>query len=321
LQYEPIKILVGFDNGIGNFIIFTQALQALYKHFQTPVYFMVSGAWNSGIRDSIVELASQCYFIEEVLEYPKDYQLKKWDYKFMSFHSNFIDPMFTAFHGSNFDWEKAESWGVSFLAESTYYHCELVDRFGINIWPKQFCPYDDEHRFMEYLNPGYIAISNSYLRTNQGELDRKQYAHWNEVIKTIHCLYDERDIVLLGGDDDREWAQEIQDNHPYIFDFTGETSILETAGIIKHAAAILSTDTGCYHIADALGTPGIVLFGATLVSKNGPLNNNLKIIRSPLSCAPCQGTMLWEMCQSRTTCMDYIDPGLVIATLRNIISV
>jgi ADP-heptose:LPS heptosyltransferase len=314
-----MKILVGFDNGIGNFIIFTQALRAIAEYFNSPVYLMLSSRWSGGVKNAVESLAKACPFVERVLEYPKDFKLEKWDYTFMSFHSNFLDPMFSTFHGGEFDWDRAESWAGGFLSESVYYHCEVAQKFGINSWPDQFCPYDEDSEFVTSLNPGYICISNSYLRTKQGELDRKTYPHWSEVIKTIHCLNDERDIVLIGGKDDQDWAGTLMEDHPYLIDYTGQTTILETAGVIKNADAILSTDTGCYHIADALGVPGVVIFGATLVSKNGPLNNSLVVVRSPLPCAPCQGTMFWEMCQSRDKCMKNIDPGLVIAALKKVI--
>lgn len=316
-----MKILIGFDNGIGNFIIFTQALRAIAEYFNNKIYLMLSSKWESDVKTAVEMLANACPFVESVVEYPKDFKLEKWDHTFMSFHSNFLDPMFTAFHGNEFDWDNAELWANSFLSESAYYHCEIVEKFGINSWPDQFCPCDNESEFVELLNPGYICISNSYLRTKQGELDRKAYPHWSEVIKSIHCLDDGRDIVLLGGKDDSEWATELMEDHPYLVDYTGKTTILETAGVINNADAIISTDTGCYHIADALGVPGVVLFGPTLVSKNGPLNRTLIPVRSPLPCAPCQGTMFWEMCQGREKCMKNIDPGLVVAALRKVIDI
>lgn len=48
------------------------------------------------------------------------------------------------------------------------------------------------------------------------------------------------------------------------------TNLRELAWLLKHARAVVGADTGPLHLADALGTPSIALFGPTIPWRNGP---------------------------------------------------
>ncbi|MEZ4901528.1 MAG: glycosyltransferase family 9 protein [Spirosomataceae bacterium] len=50
-------------------------------------------------------------------------------------------------------------------------------------------------------------------------------------------------------------------NHPYFHDFCGQYSILQTAEIIRQANYFIGIDSGPAHLANAVGTEGILLFG------------------------------------------------------------
>jgi ADP-heptose:LPS heptosyltransferase len=73
------------------------------------------------------------------------------------------------------------------------------------------------------------------------------------------------------------------------------------------------------HIADALNVPLIVLFGSTLASKNGPyMNKKARLVQSLLSCAPCQNTPNFHICETYQ-CMADISPGDVMGELFRLI--
>lgn len=52
--------------------------------------------------------------------------------------------------------------------------------------------------------------------------------------------------------------------------------------------SFICTDGGVFHIFDALGVPGLAIFGPTADIKNGPLNPRVSKFRSSISCSPCQ---------------------------------
>jgi heptosyltransferase-2 len=70
-------------------------------------------------------------------------------------------------------------------------------------------------------------------------------------------------------------------------DFTGKIDILKTASLIAQCRVMVTNDTGLMHLACAVGTPVIALFGSTNPCWTGPLGQNHSVIRKPLPCSPC----------------------------------
>lgn len=69
--------------------------------------------------------------------------------------------------------------------------------------------------------------------------------------------------------------------------WAGDLDLIELVGLIKLATLMLTIDTGPLHIADAVGTPVVSLFGPTEPSCWGPRNENSVVISRDLSCKPC----------------------------------
>jgi heptosyltransferase I len=67
----------------------------------------------------------------------------------------------------------------------------------------------------------------------------------------------------------------------------GRTSLKTLAAVYRMACAAISTDTGPMHIAAAVGTPVVALFGPTAPWRTGPHGKNHTILRVGLDCSPC----------------------------------
>ena len=61
---------------------------------------------------------------------------------------------------------------------------------------------------------------------------------------------------------------------PYTVNLMEQTNLLELAALEKMAALHISSDTGPLHIANAVHTPIIALFGPTLPDRSGPYGND-----------------------------------------------
>ncbi|MGV8878419.1 MAG: lipopolysaccharide heptosyltransferase II [Sphingobacteriaceae bacterium] len=74
-----------------------------------------------------------------------------------------------------------------------------------------------------------------------------------------------------------------------LLNYSGSTSLNELVDLMANATLVLTTDSGPAHLANSIGTPVIVLFGAGDERNTAPYNKqNLHIIRSgKLSCEPC----------------------------------
>ena len=112
-------------------------------------------------------------------------------------------------------------------------------------------------------------------------------AQMADCAEILHKKY-QFDVVLLGGKDDQELAREAaartktpMTNH------VGQTSLREAVGIIQRAAIAVGPDTGLMHIAAAVKTPVVSLWGATSPARTGPYDNAHLVIQGKAPCVPC----------------------------------
>jgi heptosyltransferase I len=67
----------------------------------------------------------------------------------------------------------------------------------------------------------------------------------------------------------------------------GATSLRELAALYRMASILLTTDSGPMHLAAAVGTPVMALFGPTSPERTGPYGHGHIVIRHGLPCSPC----------------------------------
>jgi heptosyltransferase I len=70
-------------------------------------------------------------------------------------------------------------------------------------------------------------------------------------------------------------------------DLGGKTSLRDLACLYKKAMLLVSTDSGPMHLAAAVGTPVVALFGPTDAKRTGPYGAAHTVITKNLSCQPC----------------------------------
>jgi heptosyltransferase-3 len=95
--------------------------------------------------------------------------------------------------------------------------------------------------------------------------------------------------VLLGGSDqDIDLAQQIRQvakSKPIIM--AGRTTIKQFAVIAKKSALFVGSDSGAMHIAAAVGTPMVALFGPSNPDEWGPRGGAVEVIYKGLDCRIC----------------------------------
>jgi heptosyltransferase I len=90
----------------------------------------------------------------------------------------------------------------------------------------------------------------------------------------------------------------------------GETSLSELSYLYRKALLVITTDSGPMHLAVAVGTPVIALFGPTDPQRTGPYGEGHTIIRIDLPCSPC----FLKNCRTKK-CMQDISPEQVFAVI------
>jgi lipopolysaccharide heptosyltransferase II len=105
--------------------------------------------------------------------------------------------------------------------------------------------------------------------------------------KLIHQGYG-LSVVLLGGKEDAALASEVELScGRAVFNLVGRTSLKEAVGIIAKAKIAVGPDTGLMHIAAAVGTPVVSLWGATSPLRTGPYGFEDLVIQGRAACSPC----------------------------------
>lgn len=120
-------------------------------------------------------------------------------------------------------------------------------------------------------------------------------------------------VVLVGGREDIESSLTIQKAVPQVINAVDRFKLAETAVLLKHCRLYLGNDSGPLHLAAAMGTPTLGLFGPTAPSQFYPYHPPFHtFIRKKLSCSPCFkfGGSLWQQIPkcSRAYCMEAITP-------------
>jgi heptosyltransferase-2 len=118
-------------------------------------------------------------------------------------------------------------------------------------------------------------------------------------------------IWITGGPMEREAAAAIAAQDPsYIKDLTG-TDLRQAILALAAADAVLSNDSGLLHVAAAIGTPTVGIFGPTSPWHWAPLNPIAEVIETEtdVSCRPCHK----PVCRyGHHRCMRDIPPGRVV---------
>ena len=91
-------------------------------------------------------------------------------------------------------------------------------------------------------------------------------------------------------------------------------SLRASAALLASARAVISTDSGPLHLAQALATPTLGLFGASLPEITGPRQADAMVLRGRVECAPCSVNYCAEQ-----QCMRQLTPEKVAAGLAELL--
>ena len=98
----------------------------------------------------------------------------------------------------------------------------------------------------------------------------------------------ESTILFFGDGTTKELIQMICQGLPkQVINLAGVTSLTELCALIKDCDVVVSNDSGPMHIAAALQTPVVALFGSTDDQATGPFGQEEGVINKRANCSPC----------------------------------
>lgn len=113
----------------------------------------------------------------------------------------------------------------------------------------------------------------------------KRWPHYSDLASLLQSR-----IVIVGAAADRELARTIvQSVGPRAIDATGQLSLLASAELISRARALVTNDSAPLHLASAMETPTVAIFGPTVPEFGfGPLAPRSVVLGvASLACRPC----------------------------------
>jgi ADP-heptose:LPS heptosyltransferase len=125
-------------------------------------------------------------------------------------------------------------------------------------------------------------------------------------------------IVLVGVDRERErshaLATSISDLHP--IDITGELGLRPTAALMAEGALYVGSDGGAMHLAAAVGTPTVGLFGPGAYHVFSPVGPRTVAVTRNFPCSPCHQI---TCVRPHDNCMQAITPDAVVAAMEKLL--
>jgi ADP-heptose:LPS heptosyltransferase len=211
--------------------------------------------------------------------------------------------------GAGRQWRKRHA--VEHYSDAVRHIGIAVEDQALRITPTE----EEEARAQSWLDRHRVGTGELLIGLHpggEGLWGRKQWGadRFARVASGLHsALGDRVRLVLMGGKDDAPAAAQIAAlTTAHVINATGQTTLGETAALIKRCALFLGNDSSPLHIAAATGTPVVGIYGPTDPRSYHPWvpggreGRDYAVVRSPLPCAcrfPLVGGITlaqWAMC-------------------------
>lgn len=159
------------------------------------------------------------------------------------------------------------------------------------LWPTLSSTYIQQITALEKLNLNTeTPIIGLCPGAEFGEAKRWPTSYYADIAnKTIK---EGKQIWIFGSFKDKSIAQEIYakimpEAQPFCTILCGNTSITDAIDLLSTCQAVLTNDTGLMHIAAAVKTPIIAIYGSSSPHYTPPLNKYVTVLHTNIECRPC----------------------------------
>jgi len=196
--------------------------------------------------------------------------------------------------------------GLKIKDKRLYVHRTLKDE---NFAQRIFASHDLEGRLVIGIHPGSGIQQAGFKRW-----PKERFAQLaDQLINNFNAS-----VIICGGSEEISLAHDINElmnSNPIIA--TDKTSLSEAAALIEKCSLFISNDSGLLHVACAVNTPAIGIYGPTNYKRTGPYSNSALVIRKELDCSPCYN---WgKISCPRLDCFELITVGEILEAVENLL--
>lgn len=260
------KILIVRFSSIGDIVLTTPIVRRLYQQRAVEIHYLTKSRFSNLLEHNpyIERVWTIDSEIDEVLQELREQRF----HAVVDLHRNVRTWRLKRALGvksSTFSKLNVRKWIFVNFHLSVMPSIHIVDRYmeALRPWSIQddgagldfFTGLDDESVLSQLPRDPFIALVVG--GTHPGK--RLPLEKLQEICKKIKAP-----IVVLGGPEDREVAERLEDVHNHVRSLAGQISLMQSAVAVRESGLVISHDTGLMHIAAAFGKIVFSIWGATV---------------------------------------------------------
>jgi lipopolysaccharide heptosyltransferase II len=169
----------------------------------------------------------------------------------------------------------------------------------------------------EYVDQDFVVVNIN----SEAQSRRLTVAKATELLSQLRASISQ-EIFLIGAPKEQDFVESVYQsisNRWSIRNLAGYTDMQGLISFLAAARVVLTTDSGPAHLANALGTPTIVLFGAGNEANTAPFNVGWnRVIRlNALSCEPCLKNKC--VCYDLPQCLERLDSAMIVNEVKSML--
>lgn len=337
------RLLVRSTNWIGDAVMTTPAVRAIRKNFFNARIFILAKPWVAPVFD-------HSPYVDEVIHY--DAKGRHKGIKGIARLSRELKPM--GFDAAILLQNAVEAAIITFLAgiktrigfdtdarrlllthpvpctkqiksiHQTGYYLKMLKGVGLSTGSSRldlFTGEEDKQRAEEILGENGISPGDAVLGINPSatfgpakQWFPEKYARLSDkMIDTLGVK-----VIIFGGPQDKALGESIAGamrNRP--LDLSGRTSLGQAMALIDRCCAFVTNDSGLMHVAAAVNTPLVAVFGSTNHTTTSPWSEKSRIVRVPVECSPCM-KMVCPLEKGHMQCMKKVGVDMVFDAVKEL---
>lgn len=335
------RFLIVHTWGIGDLLMFTPALQLLMNELPKTRFDFLVG------QPSTAEIIKYCERVENVYYLGKPKTLfkqimtlrkKKYDCVLVTSGVNpwksglLVWAIGSANRVGDYSRNPNPLFTVSVRREETAHMVDNNIKIVLSIL-KKACHYEFQPKFWfnemardkaSYILEKMRIKDKLIIGIHCGSGGLQDYKRWpldyfKEMVKKIIDVRTDVFFLIFAGPSEQELAMKLQNEITHKCEVIEGKPLEVTAALIEKCSLLVSNDSGLGHIASAVNTPVISIFGPTDFAKTGPYGQKCIAIRAKTQCVPCYPQVPIKCKNQVPRCLNELLPSVVVENILQVL--